>query len=521
MRVLVSNPNGLTGPLRSMKMERIQQKALAYEVDILCLTEQNQNLRRIPIQHQLNYLTQGWWEHRRVSQSYNKHYDSGKEQQIGGVSIIATNTIAHRSTSVNHDPTGLGRWTSMLIQGKRGFSTRIVCVYRPCKSSGPDTAYIQQVLYFNKIQCKGDPRQLLMDDLATSISEWKQKGEKNILVGDFNTGDKNTPRKLSQFWNPWLKRTGLINAHQQFTDNIHLPSTHERGQVQIDYIFVSPGIAIHRAGFLPFAKFPRDHRAIWMDISMTDVIGYKPPQLSMANARQLTMQDPRVVKRYLETLKTKLQENNILTKINELNLISLTDWSEKNTEEYQQLSFSFRSAMIYAERTCRKFKTGIHPWSPTLDKARRMKFYWELKVKHLLGLHIPMRKIIKLQKRLKIHTHNVTLDTTRNNQSLARKEYNRIKRNSIKYRISFREDLASAIANHKQISHSSALRELINREEIRNMHRRIKWMRCKHKGLSTSGVLITKSNGTKTLVSDKETLEDVIIAENERKFHQT
>jgi hypothetical protein len=182
MRVIVSNPNGLTGSLRSSKMEHIQHKALAYDADVLCLTEQNQNLKRIPTHHQLKHMTQGWWQHRRVSQSYNKHYDSGKEQQRGGVSIIASNTIAHRSTTINHDLSGLGRWTSMLIQGKKGFSTRIICVYRPCKSSGPDTAYMQHALYFNKLQRKGDPRQLFMDDLACSINKWQQSGEKLSLL---------------------------------------------------------------------------------------------------------------------------------------------------------------------------------------------------------------------------------------------------------------------------------------------------------------------------------------------------
>ena len=286
-------------------------------------------------------------------------------------------------------------------------------------------------------------------------------------------------------------------------------------------MFVSPGLTIHRAGFLPFAKFPGDHRALWMDISMSDVIGYKPPPLSMASARRLTLQDPRVTKRYLSSLKTLLRESNALTKLNDLAQIPMAKWDDGHTQVYQQLSESFRSSMLQAERTCRKFKTGRHPWSPTLDKARRVKFYWELKVKHLLGLHVPMRKIIKLQKRLKITVQAVPLQTAMNNQSLARKEYSRIKHNSMKYRTSFREDLATAIASHKQISHSSAIRALINREETRDIHRRIKWMRRKYNGLSTSGVLISKSNGTKMLISDKETLERVIIAENERKFHQT
>jgi hypothetical protein len=141
------NPNGITGHGRDQKLERIKHKAISYQLDALCLVEQSQNLRRIPIQQQLKNITNGWWQHRRVTQSFNKHFDSGKEYQVGGVSIITTDSLAHRSTTSNNDPTGLGRWASILIKGKQGFSTRIVCAYRPCKSTGPDTAYMQHALF--------------------------------------------------------------------------------------------------------------------------------------------------------------------------------------------------------------------------------------------------------------------------------------------------------------------------------------------------------------------------------------
>lgn len=397
-RILVCNPNGLTGPQRTQKIEQIKIKAIAYELDILCITEQNQNLKRIPVHHQLRQVTQGWWEARRVTQAYNQHFDSGKEQQIGGVSIVATNTLAHRSTFTNNDPTGLGRWTSMLLSGKKGISTRIVCAYRPCKSNGPDTAYIQQALYFNSIGRKGDPRKLFMEDLAQTIKQWQHLGEKIILTGDFNTGDKNTQKKLSQFWNPWLKQTGLINAHQQSSTHNIIPSTHERGQVQIDYMFISPDLSITRAGFLPFSKFPGDHRALWIDLKSSDIIGLHPQQLSMANARRLTLRDPRIVKRYLQELKKRMQNLGTVNTLDQLSHIPPDEWTSNNTEEFENAAYAFRSAMLIAEHKCRKFRTGAHPWSPTLDKARKMKFFWETKVKELLGLHVPKKKLIKLQK---------------------------------------------------------------------------------------------------------------------------
>lgn len=177
--------------------------------------------------------------------------------------------------------------------------------------------------------------------------------------------------------------------------------------------------------------------------------------------------------------------------------------------------------MILSESKCRKLHTGKHSWSPTFQLARRKKIYWDLTVKHLYGLHIPMRRICKLHKYLKMSFIPTSLAMALEQQKCARREYKRIKRRSHNLRITFREDLASAIASHKQISHSAALRELINREESRDTHKRIKWMRQRYKSQSTSGVMITQPNGRKTLITDKTALETTITKENEMKFHQT
>jgi len=181
-RVLLCNPNGLTSLDNTNKLDRLKDKSLAYELDALCITEQNQNLRRIPGNLQLRNASRGWWQHHRVTQAYNSHFDSGTCHQVGGVSIVVNDTLAHRSHSCENDNTGLGRWTSTIIQGKKGFLTRLVCAYRPCKSSGPDTVYMQHVQYFHRINRRGDPRTLFMEDLAQQIISWQHNGEKIILV---------------------------------------------------------------------------------------------------------------------------------------------------------------------------------------------------------------------------------------------------------------------------------------------------------------------------------------------------
>lgn len=397
-RILLCNPNGLTGSGRHSKMEILKQKTLTYDIDALCMVEEGQNLKRIPITKRLRNATEGWWEHSRSTQSYNQHFDSGKESQVGGVSITVVNSLAHRSSEIEHDPTGLGRWTSMLIKGKQGFLTRLVCAYRPCKSSGPETAYMQHAIYYNKIGRTGDPRENFMQDLGDTILKWSHQGERLIVVGDFNTGDKKTSRTQQSFWIPWLKKTSLIDAHCSHIHSDSLPpSTHERGKVQIDFMFVSPGLTIRRAGFLPFSKFPGDHRALWVDIATNDIVGYKPPVITTASARKLKLLDPRVVQRYLQKLQISIKEKDFDTTVIYLSKITPSEWTHNDTNAYETLSQHLREAMIHAESKCRKFCTGKHPWSPAFKKARKEKFYWELTVKQLLGLHVPVKKLVKLK----------------------------------------------------------------------------------------------------------------------------
>ena len=74
-----------------------------------------------------------------------------------------------------------------------------------------------------------DPRKLLAD-LAQLIVEWRLKGYKSIVMGDFNS-DKEDP-DLEKF----LEENNLIDAASKTNVGKQL-TTYARGRRQIDYIF--------------------------------------------------------------------------------------------------------------------------------------------------------------------------------------------------------------------------------------------------------------------------------------------
>lgn len=59
---------------------------------------------------------------------------AGKVQRGGTVTILRGELTAYVKDS-GVDPSGLGRWSWYLLQGKEGFSTRVITAYTPCGSA--------------------------------------------------------------------------------------------------------------------------------------------------------------------------------------------------------------------------------------------------------------------------------------------------------------------------------------------------------------------------------------------------
>lgn len=330
----------------------------------------------------------------------------------------------------------------MCVEGKNGFKTWIISAYRQYKSYGLETAYTQHLLYFRSKGEDREPRQAFMDDLKMAILAWQNDGEEIILTGDFNTGDKKTLHEKDRFWKPWLTDLGLIDVHQTHLAQPMLPATYERGTTQIDHILISQNLSIHRAGFLPFSKFPGDHRAIWVDIPIDNIIGFKPAPLHSPNARKLIL-NPKVVKKYVNNLKDLINKEELATQIRHLETIPAMAWITKHTERFDNIAQLFCQCMIKAQSKCRTLYSGKYPWSPAFAEARNKNFFWELIVKHLLGVKIPMRKLLKLKCKLNIKQSKVTLDSAIHHSNEARNDYiKKIKKQSTTLQKGYLEYLA-------------------------------------------------------------------------------
>ena len=128
-------------------------------------------------------------------------------------------------------------------------TTRIVVAYAACLSrkQAYSATIAQQRRYWKRHGNDQCPRKLFRDQLINNLIEWRENGEKLILLIDSNENMENgkLARKLKseqlQMFDIVKQRSGCPG-----------PNTFTRGSKQIDGAWATPDVDITAACFLPF-----------------------------------------------------------------------------------------------------------------------------------------------------------------------------------------------------------------------------------------------------------------------------
>ena len=127
--------------------------------------------------------------------------------------------------------------------------------------------YQQQLRYIQVHGINCSPVELFDRDLAKQIKEWRQSGERIVLVMDVN----DHPLNIKFYLRLYQEQTGL----EEFTHKCWGPTppyTHISGLSPIDGGYKSPEIEIVNLGMLPFVESPGDHRSFIIDISIRSLL---------------------------------------------------------------------------------------------------------------------------------------------------------------------------------------------------------------------------------------------------------
>ena len=171
--------------------DELLQDLKEHQIDIYGMVETNVCWAKIENQFRPNNRFKHAFEASKVSFSYNthgiQHFD---KRQPGGTLTIAINSFCHRSTLTGKDPSGLGRWSWIRIQGK-SCCLQVITIYRPVQSTNVTGVYRQQQSYLMGNGISKCPRQLILDDLAKEIIKRKGIIGVNFLRAFLHNDDPN------------------------------------------------------------------------------------------------------------------------------------------------------------------------------------------------------------------------------------------------------------------------------------------------------------------------------------------
>ena len=146
-RLLGQNINGITHHHNFNKWHEILQSTTLNEIDCLCLAETNLEWRHPLVAHKIPTITKRFFNHSRmVSTSSAIKFE--RIYKPGGTASLITNEWTGRIIASETDSSGLGRWTTFTLNGKRHRKIAIITAYQVCKTSihqcGFTTCFSQQ-----------------------------------------------------------------------------------------------------------------------------------------------------------------------------------------------------------------------------------------------------------------------------------------------------------------------------------------------------------------------------------------
>jgi len=195
LRLMTQNTNGIGLIAENIKELAVKELLIEKKIDVMGIQEKNVCWHKMRNKHKMWDRFRGWKEcgSCKLAVAYNSSDTIKEKSQYGGTTLITMNILAHRYVGSGIDETKLGRWAWTIYRGKEGKVFHVVLVYRPCTSGKYNSVYLQQMQYLlnhNDVRC---PREVILEDLAEHIREYKEKGDSMVVMGDWNKnvrGDK-------------------------------------------------------------------------------------------------------------------------------------------------------------------------------------------------------------------------------------------------------------------------------------------------------------------------------------------
>jgi hypothetical protein len=132
---------------------------------------------------------------------------------------------------------------------------------------------------------------------------------------------------------------------------------------------------------------------LWADFSFESVFGFKPPEPTYSAPQRLTLDDPRVVKRYNKVLKQEHRRLKLRKRGFDIQAAIPMGLQTSHCIEYEKLAHLDSCARKHATKKCRKLTMGAVPFSEDFKKATSAVDLWELLQRKRDGIPTSAKKI--------------------------------------------------------------------------------------------------------------------------------
>jgi len=297
---------------------------------------------------------------------------------------------------------------------------------------------------------------------------------------------------------------------------------HISGRNQINYILVSKSIlpAIQRSGILPHHSLTRgDHRPYYLDFDGVVLFSDTAYQIDPLNLHQLQLKDPRKVNKYISILHDLLGQHNVFPRLERLqSQLDTNQWSAACTSEYESLDDTINESLLTAEKNISRRITTTYQWSPTLKKAVYCLRYWLQRLRQVRGQPFSLNQLLLFQREADISLSDQELSTESEIKKAQHTAYSSLKalqKQHQELREYYLEDLAEAIVLErapqlavKGLEHilrdktAKQIKQLISREKLRTMYRKISKILNKNNGTGLSRIDIPDPSAVSDVTGD-------------------
>ena len=380
-RLLGQNINGISHSHNFNKWHEILQSTVLHEMDCLCFAETNLEWRHPLVAHKIPTITKRFFHHSRmISTSSTIKFE--RIYKPGGTASLITNEWTGRIITSETDSSGLGRWTTFTLNGKRHRKIAIITAYQVCKTSihqcGFTTCFSQQ---WHLLRSQGnefpDPRKQFWNDLTRHIKILQSSGHLIILIGDFNTHNDNTTNNPLQALQSSCQLSDAISHFHDCSGQ----TSYSRGATIIDYCFLSTELlpCIRACGYLPLHFFSySDHRSLYVDFNSVALFGGSPPKIPKPTARFVNSRDPQSTAKFLQRLQTYWAEHSLSQRVTRLanTLQRTTTVSTPARNLAQKIDRDRTRGFLKSEKKCHR--PIRPPWSRPLHRLSRQFRYWQI-----------------------------------------------------------------------------------------------------------------------------------------------